>query len=63
MPKMSMKGVPKIKEFYSAHKSEILLGIIIFLVSLLSFNLGALSSRQDKTPIIIEKCGDIGVDL
>jgi hypothetical protein len=38
-------------------KKEALLGVIIFLVSSLSFGLGYLANREfNHAPIIIEKC-------
>lgn len=50
----------RIRDLYFAHKREVILGIIIFLASLLSFNLGILASRKYiHSPIVIEKCSEV----
>jgi len=58
MPEMSTVFV-RIREFYYLNKREVLLGLIIFLASFLSFNLGFLAAkRYVHAPIIIEKCSE-----
>lgn len=43
-------------------KKEIVLGLIIFLASTLSFGLGYFANRElNRAPIIIEKCGQESV--
>jgi hypothetical protein len=49
--------VSKIKESYRTHKTMVLLGIIIFLTSCVSFQFGYYARQQTTyAPIIIEKC-------
>jgi hypothetical protein len=43
-------------QFYEDHKREIILGILFFLISTLSFGLGYLVAQEgNRAPIVIEK--------
>jgi hypothetical protein len=49
----------RIKEWAINHKRDIILFLLIFLISSLSFGLGYLVNREfTRAPIIIEKCAD-----
>ena len=50
----------QIKEIFQQNKKEIVIGIFIFLIVTISFALGYLTATSivQKTPIIIEKCGE-----
>ncbi|MBN2197844.1 hypothetical protein JW698_01440 [Candidatus Wolfebacteria bacterium] len=51
----------QIKEWLTEYKRDIVIFILIFLISSLSFGLGYLVNREfHHAPIVIEKCG--GVD-
>ncbi len=51
-----LKGI---KEWMVENKKEIILFLLIFLISSLSFGLGYLVNREfHHAPIIIEKCAD-----
>lgn len=46
-------------DWFGNHKKEIIFGVIIFLVSSISFGLGYLANKEfNRVPIIIEKCGE-----
>jgi hypothetical protein len=46
-----------LKEWVSEHRKEIIIFLLIFLISSLSFGLGYLVNREfNHAPIIIEKC-------
>ena len=48
-----------IKEFIQEYKKEILKGLLIFLITTLSFGLGYLFNLDNnRAPIIIEKCSN-----
>lgn len=48
-----------IKQWILAQKQPILLGVIIALTSLISFEMGYLANTHfSRAPIIIEKCSD-----
>ncbi len=48
-----------ISEFIKNHKRDIILFLLIFLISSLSFGLGYLVNREfSHAPIVIEKCSD-----
>ncbi len=48
-----------IKDWVINHKRDIILFLLIFLISSLSFGLGYLVNREfTRAPIIIEKCSD-----
>ncbi|MDP2640960.1 MAG: hypothetical protein Q8P39_00250 [Candidatus Yanofskybacteria bacterium] len=47
--------VAKLTEFVKIHKRDILLGLLVLLLSLLSFGIGYLKAREDfRQPLIIE---------
>jgi len=47
------------KEWIIEHKKEIIIFLLIFLISSLSFGLGYLVNREfNHAPIIIEKCSE-----
>lgn len=49
----------QIKEWVIDHKRDIILFLLIFLISSLSFGLGYLVNREfNRSPIMIEKCSD-----
>lgn len=51
-----MRMGEKQKHFLNQHKQEVVLALIIFLVSSVSFGLGYLIAKQNnRAPIIIEK--------
>lgn len=53
----TLKEEIKNKIFF--YRKELILALIIFLVSSLSFGLGYLANREfSRAPIIIEKCSD-----
>jgi len=48
-----------IKDWVINHKRDIVLFLLIFLISSLSFGLGYLVNREfTRAPIVIEKCSD-----
>lgn len=54
------KFINNFKEWTTEHKKDIVIFILIFLISLLSFGLGYLVNREfSRAPIIIEKCGEL----
>ena len=47
----------QLKEWLTIHKRDIILFLLIFLISSLSFGLGYLVNREfNHAPIMIEKC-------
>lgn len=49
----------RLKNRLSVYKKEIIIFLLIFLISSLSFGLGYLVDRQfNRSPIIIEKCSE-----
>lgn len=51
----------QLSEFIKNHKRDIIIFLLAFLISSLSFGLGYLVNREfNRAPIIIEKCSDIG---
>jgi|GEM_PF-541938 len=48
-----------VKEWLTEHRKEIIIFLLIFLISSLSFGLGYLVNREfNHAPIIIEKCSE-----
>ncbi|MEE8131843.1 MAG: hypothetical protein V3T98_02255 [Candidatus Paceibacterota bacterium] len=48
-----------INEWIGEHKRDIVLFLLIFLITSLSFGLGYLVNREfNHAPIVIEKCGE-----
>jgi len=48
-----------IKELLTEHRKEIIIFLLIFLISSLSFGLGYLVNREfSHAPIVIEKCAE-----
>lgn len=53
------KILEHLKNQLSAYKKEIIIFLLIFLISSLSFGLGYLVNQQfNRSPIIIEKCSE-----
>ncbi len=49
--------ITNLKTWFSEHKKDVLLFLLIFLISSLSFALGYLVNREfNHAPIVIEKC-------
>ncbi len=49
----------QIKDWIAEHKKDIILIILIFIISSLSFGLGYLVNREfHHAPIVIEKCSN-----
>ncbi len=50
----------KISEFIKNHKRDIIIFLLAFLISSISFGLGYLVNREfNRAPIVIEKCADL----
>ena len=46
----------KIKEFWTLRKREVVIGLIVFLITSLSFGLGYLANRElNHAPIVIQQ--------
>ena len=51
--------INQLKRWVEGHKRNIILFLLIFLISTLSFGLGYLVNREfNHAPIIIEKCSE-----
>lgn len=51
-----MEIISRTKDFYVAHKRDIVVGVLIFLIGTLGFGLGYLYAKESNhAPIIIEK--------
>lgn len=51
-----MEFINRAKEFYAAHKRDLVTGVLIFLIGTLGFGLGYLYAKEENhAPIVIEK--------
>ncbi len=49
----------RFQEWYSAHKRDLAVGVLIFLIGTLGFGLGYLYAQEEShAPIVIEKSGE-----